>query len=200
MLSDEQVKEIEARANAATKGPWLAEVRNWPLGDTGDYEPCADVLAIHGDVAKPRAIGLFHELTSDVNAQVANCEFTAHARTDIPALCATVKQLRSTRYLAMAHDTQPYPTAEAYEKVCAALADHKSQLEQLRAENQELTRSLRDAYDFYMGPQACGDFTCACNEPKFCGICEIREATELVLADDLLATSPVVNCNPPEKL
>ena len=29
------------------------------------------------------------------------------------------------RDLALAHDTQPYPTAHAYEKVCAALEKHK---------------------------------------------------------------------------
>lgn len=37
---------------------------------------------------------------------------------------------------------------------------------------------VREAYDHYMGPQACGDFTCACDEPKFCGICDIRHRFE----------------------
>ena len=38
------------------------------------------------------------------------------------------------RDLAIAHDTQPYPTAEAYEKVCAANEDKSNIIERLQSE------------------------------------------------------------------
>lgn len=42
---------------------------------------------------------------------------------------ARIKELEIERDLALAHDTQPYPTADAYEKVCAALNAAKTRLD-----------------------------------------------------------------------
>ena len=44
----------------------------------------------------------------------------------------------------------------------------------------ELADRLKEAYDFYMGPNACGNFTCNCGD---CGICEIRIVTETALSN-----------------
>ena len=44
--------------------------------------------------------------------------------TRVEELEATIERLKRERDLAVVHDKQPYPTAEAYEKVCAAL--HKT--------------------------------------------------------------------------
>ena len=38
------------------------------------------------------------------------------------------RKMKKERDLALAHDTQPYPTAEAYEKVCQLLKQSKIQL------------------------------------------------------------------------
>ena len=46
---------------------------------------------------------------------------THDAQIALFAANARIKELVLERDLAVAHDTQPYPTAEAYEKVCAAL-------------------------------------------------------------------------------
>jgi len=50
---------------------------------------------------------------------------------------ARMEELHLERDLAIAHDRQPYPTADAYEKTCAAL--HKAQ-----AENAKLREALED--------------------------------------------------------
>ena len=72
---------IEAREKGATKGPW-----KWARYDVNDYgisSPCS-VLSEPGDWAElGRA-----ECKDDA-------EFSAHARTDIPALIAEVKRLRA---------------------------------------------------------------------------------------------------------
>lgn len=47
---------------------------------------------------------------------------------DPKALRRRIAELERERDLAVAHDRQPYPTAEAYEQVCAALNEHKRQL------------------------------------------------------------------------
>ena len=58
------------------------------------------------------------------------------ARNDAPALVADLlaknRRLQEERDLAVAHDSQPYPTAEAYEKVCALLEAAKVEVRRLR--------------------------------------------------------------------
>lgn len=44
----------------------------------------------------------------------------------------------------------------------------------LRADKDRLLKALSLAFDYYMGPGACGDFTCNCGN---CGICEMRDKT-----------------------
>jgi hypothetical protein len=46
---------------------------------------------------------------------------------------ATVERLEQERDLAIAHDQQPYPTADAYEKVCAARTKWHDRATQLQA-------------------------------------------------------------------
>lgn len=137
LLDEAAIAEIEARANAATKGPWAAKCRNWPIGDTGDYEPCADVYAVYGDVDKPRAIGLFHELTLDDDAQKANCEFTAHARIDIPALIQTVRAAWAER------DKWQQANAEAAREInCAGPVAYRIRI--LKQEHEQEVTALRE--------------------------------------------------------
>lgn len=95
-LSDEQVAEIEARANAATKGPWDIFV----CDDGGPWSGWP--LSINSTVEEDRAIvrpgGFYpYEWDAKTSQHEANqtAEFIAHARRDIPALCATVKALRA---------------------------------------------------------------------------------------------------------
>lgn len=71
---------------------------------------------------------------------------TAHseaARLNIEWLQAEVARLTRERDLAIAHDTQPYPTAEAYDLACKALARTKADRETMAKE----WGQLRETYD-----------------------------------------------------
>lgn len=84
VLSDDEVAEIEARANAATGGPW------------GPHEmsPLSEGLHEWFEVG-PYPDSSVCEVTNDYPNFRANAEFIGHAREDIPALCATVRALRA---------------------------------------------------------------------------------------------------------
>jgi hypothetical protein len=77
MTTTDQLADIEARADAATDGPWniaVSEDRKWALvlADAGTADERIVVRSISDDDA----------------------EFIAHARTDIPALLAMVREQR----------------------------------------------------------------------------------------------------------
>lgn len=55
------------------------------------------------------------------------------------ALAARCAELERERDLAIAHDTQPYPTAEAYEKVCAARTKWHEETKALQARLDRVT-------------------------------------------------------------
>jgi hypothetical protein len=74
ILTLERVAECRERAERATKGPWEAKCSGH------DYP----YIVAHG---KQLACG-------EDFGKMPDAEFCAHARTDIPALCATVEALR----------------------------------------------------------------------------------------------------------
>jgi hypothetical protein len=76
-LTDDELKAIEARANAATPGPWKAE---------GDDECILYVRAANGHTVVTTDSGVY---TTDEDAI-----FIAAARTDVPKLVAEVRRLR----------------------------------------------------------------------------------------------------------
>ena len=93
---------IEARANAATAGPW-----DWSgtcLGSElgGNRRDC--IAHIDGD----------HNMPSD-----ADQDFIVHAREDIPALCAEVRRLR--RKLMAQSDKLASANAQAWLNDCKSL-------------------------------------------------------------------------------
>lgn len=55
----------------------------------------------------------------------------AEALEVVPA--ARIQWLEEERNFAIAHDRQPYPTADAYEKACAALEKHRDRAEKAEA-------------------------------------------------------------------
>jgi hypothetical protein len=56
---------------------------------------------------------------------------------------AELESLVATCELAIAHDQQPYPTAEAYEKACAALKDWRERA----AKYEKALREIEDVED-----------------------------------------------------
>lgn len=76
-IDEKTLQEIEARANAASEGPWNV-VRDGLGSD-------CDVRGIKHDHAGP-----FDE--DNLNRRCSACQFIAHARTDIPALIAALRE------------------------------------------------------------------------------------------------------------
>ena len=79
-LNDEELREIEQRAEKATPGPWKVE-----SSTEGDW-----VLDNRDDVIA----GTF--------VQEGDADFIAHAREDVPALIAEVRRLRETSPFSLA--------------------------------------------------------------------------------------------------
>jgi hypothetical protein len=61
--------------------------------------------------------------------------FVHAACEDAAALLAEVDRLTEERDMAIAHDTQPYPTAWAYEQACRVRDEARSEVARLAAEN-----------------------------------------------------------------
>lgn len=79
-MTEQELSEVEARANAATPGPW------------GFVPPRTEELAIKGEVHCDEG-PIFVAAHYDI-AKSADFEFAAHAREDIPKLIAEVRRLR----------------------------------------------------------------------------------------------------------
>lgn len=85
-MTDDELKEIEARANAATKGPWWVERQRENQAGVKGY--CALLLKYRwNDVPSWLAESSCHADSE------ANFAFLSKARDDIPALIAEVRRL-----------------------------------------------------------------------------------------------------------
>lgn len=92
-MTNDELKAIKSRADAATAGPWEAEVRQ----DRSDDEP--RVYGINTayddpdcDPKYPRRIRLVETDSGYYPPKREDAEFMAHARTDVPALVAEVER------------------------------------------------------------------------------------------------------------
>lgn len=83
VLTDERLAEIDARAEAATPGPWTTYEWGWMGADEGGAGVCLDTEDL-------RAIAR----TIDAGT-LGDAAFIAHARADVPALVAEVRRLRA---------------------------------------------------------------------------------------------------------
>ena len=84
-MTEQELAEIEARANAAKEGPWQIQ-----RDSTG--APC-EVIHLSGS-------GIYAFVTSIPKTQ-GDIEFVAHAREDVPALIAEVRRLRNVMECAL---------------------------------------------------------------------------------------------------
>lgn len=85
ILSEEQIAKIEARAEKATKGPWDSPANKQPWPDEAsrlESIVCGDGGYIN------------HRNWKEV---CLNMDFISQAREDVPALCGTVRALRTER-------------------------------------------------------------------------------------------------------
>jgi hypothetical protein len=89
-MTDEELKAIDERASKATPGPWTR-------GMAQDGESYPDGSGCAGDFYETGDIETAGESPQDIcfSAQAADATFIAHARTDIPALLATLRSERA---------------------------------------------------------------------------------------------------------
>jgi hypothetical protein len=85
-MTEDDLKAIEARANAATPGPWATGAGKVEGGQVREL-----VIAPNDDVIVAIAYGGFG---NPVDRTSEDRKFIAHARTDVPALVAEVRRLR----------------------------------------------------------------------------------------------------------
>ena len=84
MNAADRLNEIEARANAATEGPWAPD--EYTEVDPDGFYELARVIAPDPDGDDWCAIGVVH-----TGILRPDAEFIAHARTDVPALVAALR-------------------------------------------------------------------------------------------------------------
>lgn len=84
MITEQELNEIELRANQAQQGPWKAYIEN------RDHESGSSFImtGIEGDGSRGEDIEL-------LGATDADYDFIAHARQDIPRLIQEIRQLMS---------------------------------------------------------------------------------------------------------
>ncbi|WP_338640970.1 hypothetical protein [Burkholderia pyrrocinia] len=80
-MHDQQLNEIEARCKAATPGPWVSYVEG------RDHESGSNFIMTGPEWARSEDIELS-------GATIADQDFIAHARQDIPMLVAEVRRLK----------------------------------------------------------------------------------------------------------
>ena len=84
MTAADRLNEIEARANAATEGPWTPD--EYTEVDPDGFYELARVIAPDPDGDDWCAIGVVH-----TGILRPDAEFIAHARTDVPTLVAALR-------------------------------------------------------------------------------------------------------------
>jgi hypothetical protein len=94
-LTADQLAEIQARAEAATPGPWNVE---------NDYCDCSEYGCSHPPF--PVAFGPFTSFENTTDRHHYDADFAAHARTDVPALIAEVARLKQAAADALAQVRQ----------------------------------------------------------------------------------------------
>lgn len=126
MSSDtvERVAEIRKRCDAATAAPWIAEIS--PDGSIADVNHATLV----DDLGEPATVTLCEIVGNNEN----DAKFIAHAREDVPWLCAVVgRQAACIGELEAEH-----------EAFCAKVAGKLEEIESSMETNQDLIELVRD--------------------------------------------------------
>ena len=94
-----RLDEIEARANAATEGPW-----EWEGEAKAEWEIGANSLVPSRRPDDPVLYGYGYDASGIEVKTPADAEFIAHARTDVPALAAVARYALSQHSKDEAHN------------------------------------------------------------------------------------------------
>ena len=99
-MTPEELDAIEARANAATPGPW-----EWTRPEFSPSSDCHVLLSSSTTISYGQTARIevhsdgsaYGEYNPDIDVNGPDATFIAHARTDIPALVARVRELEAER-------------------------------------------------------------------------------------------------------
>jgi hypothetical protein len=148
-VTDEELKEIEARAVAATKGPWSDSLET--LDDTNFY------ACVRGNGEVLLAVDTGEEAVDGGSKTRAlstqertNAFFVAHARQDVPKLLTEIKTLKESLKTARAEigkfrSAKDSTSEDAYKRGVADSGDAVSERDWLRKEYNRLRGELEDA-------------------------------------------------------
>ena len=102
-----RLDQIEARANAATEGPWLVNGpdEQWAVISSGSDSVLHSYMRCRPDCEGCEC----GESVAEVAIELEDAEFIAHARTDIPALTAAVRDVLALHWEATC--SRGYPQA-----------------------------------------------------------------------------------------
>ena len=87
-MTEEELAQIEARANAASPGPWTSFVEG------RDHQSGDDFIRISELDAEDDMYVSRHGNAGSRPPSTADQDFIAHARQDVPALIAEIRRLR----------------------------------------------------------------------------------------------------------
>lgn len=85
---------IEARANAATEGPWIDTTPHDKATEWGHYYD--DPMVVTLDSSPGNFCAIAQDIRQGPTEGAADAAFIAAARTDVPALAAEVRRLRAS--------------------------------------------------------------------------------------------------------
>lgn len=102
-LADERIADIQARAEAATDGPWgyfdgdnyAALAADYQQTGRGSYSCRQGIARLEEDDFWDDRANEARDEGDAYEQMIANAEFITHAREDVPALLAEVQRLRA---------------------------------------------------------------------------------------------------------
>ncbi len=159
-MTPSELDAIQARADAATAGPWFSDY--YPAGPCGAKVYREQIRRTYPEwVVACRPSAALNGPGKDARKQeVADAAFIAHARTDIPALVAEVRRLRGengelrpyadgakrillvTEAIAEAGETSDGRDGRAVDSYIAVYEQQKEEIAKLRAANSQLEQEL----------------------------------------------------------
>lgn len=140
-MTPEDITRLDELHAKTTPGEWSADIGSSPLGQTGDFEPYADIKC-HGEY-----VAYFNEmagvaLRTGIDVQEGNSLFTAAAHNAWPAISAELKEtdrLRQ-RYIAEYNERCKFETAlNATEELASKLRRELTRLREFETAVREAT-------------------------------------------------------------
>ena len=133
MSAADRLNEIEARANAATEGPWY-RYGTWPYEVYAPREPDGGPYVA--------------SVTGDNGRNESNADFIAHARTDVPYLIGQVRWLLDELSAAVAdNEKKDAALRELFDKVAEMGRAQTEAVTKVEAALVALKAAIEDLHD-----------------------------------------------------